>query len=162
MRTQFGGIALWAIDYEIVTMAPASDSWPPPSAVGTFQDGHLRADESIFRFVVGYLSFESASDGESVLVLSHGQPVATVDICARTISMRFRGCAIIRGEQIHLPDAGLGVLPRGRWVLEDKRLTLGLEDERAYALIVHGPAPSKVSARMALAESLEAVGGRHR
>jgi hypothetical protein len=157
---EHAGVALAALDYEIV--AVAASAAVRPDIVGDFRDVHLRDDATVFRYVAGYLSFESGADAGAgpLLVRSHGRLVAALTAVGASISLAFEGSAIIDGGRIILPDAGLGIVPAGSWELDGDALLLDATGEPARALIAHGPARAKVHARMALAESLYAVGGR--
>lgn len=152
------GIALAALDYEIVAIAAQGAE---PAVVGDFRDIHLRQDDAVFRYVAGYLSFESSAGDMPLGVRSHGRAVAALSAPGESIAVAFEGSAIIEDGRIILPDAGLGIVPAGSWQLDGDVLRLGAAGEPARALIVHGPARAKVDARMALGDSLYAVGGRH-
>jgi hypothetical protein len=161
-RTQHAGVALAALDYEIVALAALGpDGRGAPDVAGEFRDIHLRDDGEVFRYVAGYLALESVHAGAGLLVLSHGR--ATARLVAEgneSVSVRFEGSATVGSGRIVLPGAGLGLVPRGPWTLEGGDLRLGAPGEPARALLVHGPARTKIEARMALADSLYTVGGR--
>ena len=162
MHREHAGVVMAAVDYEIVALAVQDERADVhPGAIGDFRDVHVRDDDRVFRYVAGYLSLEAPGRQDRLIVHSHGRATARL-VCSRSgsISMVFEGSAIIEAGRIVLPDAGLGVIPRCPWRVEGSTLEFGAPAAPARFVLVHGPARSKVEARMVLADSLYAVGGR--
>jgi hypothetical protein len=156
MRTAWKGLAVDAVDYEILTISASATS--PP--LGAFQDVFV-AEGPPWRLVAGYLMLEEAGPGE-LRVFSHGKAVAALHLSTTDAVWRTtRPGSVWAGHSSGVRADGIALLPT------TGELTTGPTEMRVTmnapwaVTVVHGPAPEKIDARIALHESLQRVGGRH-
>ncbi|MGM7671753.1 hypothetical protein [Microbacterium sp. A93] len=160
MRAEWNSLVVDAIDYEIARIGTSDAS----AEIGAFHDVFL-STQSPWRMVSGYLMLEADALRSRLNIFSHGRVVASLFADGDNIvwstarsplkdpawrvdgsSIRTDGIALVpmSGDAPHV-DGNLIVMSGGLpWAFT----------------IVHGPAESKIDARIRLLMSLERTGGR--
>jgi hypothetical protein len=146
------------VDHEIVATAIGTDA----ERIGDFRDFHTATHRGRSRLVSGYLML-SGEAGGGVTISSHGHAVGFVTAEGNGIVISaqtpFEQEA---GSTWHAREAGFAVdichCHSGVLMAADPgRLAI---PHGARLTVVHGPAPGKVAARLALLTSLRRTGGR--
>ena len=154
MRAWWNGIAVDAIDYEIVRVSTDGRL----GELGAFRDVHL-AEGPPWRLVSGYLMLEALGP-DTLGVFSHGRLAAVLAVEPGRVSWRAAG-GRLRSVGDSVRSGGIAMAPDGATTTHSDG-SVGFSRRLAWsAAIVHGPSDEKVQNRIELLRSLEAVGGRH-
>lgn len=160
MRAAWRGLAIEAIDYEIVRLGGGNGRLP----LGLFSDVHHIATP-IWRLVSGYLSFEEDEISSALVLRSHGHRIGHIsplgDSESEGVVITFEQ-PLLAGPDSLWSNGGVAVVPDAGTVANTDGHRVELRGGSDWgATFVHGPAEAKIQNRIRLLRSLERVGGRN-
>jgi hypothetical protein len=160
MRAEWNSLVVDAIDYEIARIGTSDAS----AEIGAFHDVFL-STQSPWRMVSGYLMLEADALSSRMNIFSHGRCAASLSVDEDNIVWSATPSQVGKpvwravGSSIRTDGIALVSMSGPAPQIEGNRIVMSGGLPWAFT-IVHGPAESKIDARIRLLMSLERTGGR--